>query len=119
MALEIFHALRADVVVLHRALILVRGRIGYRCVVHPLYIEHSSKTHLILICRRVCQRAFVCHHTLTQTDCSLAIIMGRLKQKGKSGAAKAYITRTAAVRKLQCSLADFRRLCILKGMCMA
>ncbi|KAF8640692.1 hypothetical protein AX17_000348 [Amanita inopinata Kibby_2008] len=42
--------------------------------------------------------------------------MGRLKQKGKAGAAKAYITRTAAVRKLQCSLADFRRLCILKGI---
>jgi hypothetical protein len=41
--------------------------------------------------------------------------MGRLKQKGKAGAAKAYITRTAAVKKLQCSLADFRRLCILKG----
>ncbi|EAU92879.1 pescadillo-family protein [Coprinopsis cinerea okayama7 len=42
--------------------------------------------------------------------------MGRLKQKGKAGAAKNYITRTAAVRKLQCSLADFRRLCILKGI---
>lgn len=42
--------------------------------------------------------------------------MGRLKQKGKAGAAKAYITRTAAVKKLQCSLADFRRLCILKGI---
>lgn len=41
--------------------------------------------------------------------------MGRLKQKGKAGAAKAYVTRTAAVKKLQCSLADFRRLCILKG----
>jgi pescadillo protein len=42
--------------------------------------------------------------------------MGRLKQKGKAGAAKAYVTRTAAIKKLQCSLADFRRLCILKGM---
>ncbi|KAL4064970.1 Pescadillo N-terminus-domain-containing protein [Scleroderma yunnanense] len=42
--------------------------------------------------------------------------MGRLKQKGKAGAAKAYMTRTAAVKKLQCSLADFRRLCILKGI---
>lgn len=41
--------------------------------------------------------------------------MGRLKEKGKAGAARAYTTRTAAVRKLQISLADFRRLCILKG----
>lgn len=41
--------------------------------------------------------------------------MGRLKQKGKAGAAKAYVTRSSAVKKLQCSLADFRRLCILKG----
>ena len=42
--------------------------------------------------------------------------MGRLKQKGKAGAAKAYVTRSSAVKKLQCTLADFRRLCILKGM---
>lgn len=45
--------------------------------------------------------------------------MGRLKQKGKAGAAKAYMTRSAAVKKLQCSLADFRRLCILKGIWLA
>ncbi|EJF66612.1 Pescadillo N-terminus-domain-containing protein [Dichomitus squalens] len=42
--------------------------------------------------------------------------MGRLKQKGKAGAAKAYMTRSIAIKKLQCSLADFRRLCILKGI---
>ncbi|KAH9857869.1 Pescadillo N-terminus-domain-containing protein [Lenzites betulinus] len=42
--------------------------------------------------------------------------MGRIKQRGKAGAAKAYVTRSAAVKKLQCSLADFRRLCILKGI---
>lgn len=42
--------------------------------------------------------------------------MGRLKQKGKAGAAKAYTTRSTAVKKLQISLADFRRLCILKGL---
>ena len=42
--------------------------------------------------------------------------MARLKQKGKAGAAKAYVTRSAAVKKLQISLADFRRLCILKGV---
>lgn len=41
--------------------------------------------------------------------------MGRIKQKGKAGAAKAYVTRTSAVKRLQISLADFRRLCILKG----
>lgn len=41
--------------------------------------------------------------------------MGRLKQKGKAGAAKAYVTRSSAIKRLQCSLADFRRLCILKG----
>ena len=42
--------------------------------------------------------------------------MGRLKVRGKAGAAKNFTTRSAAVKKLQCSLADFRRLCILKGM---
>ncbi|GJE86032.1 Pescadillo -like protein [Phanerochaete sordida] len=42
--------------------------------------------------------------------------MGRLHKKGQAGAAKAYVTRTAAIKKLQCSLADFRRLCILKGI---
>ena len=52
---------------------------------------------------------------LWQTQNFWQSLMGRLKQKGKAGAAKAYITRSAAVKKLQCSLADFRRLCILKG----
>ncbi|KAJ4486332.1 Pescadillo N-terminus-domain-containing protein [Lentinula aciculospora] len=42
--------------------------------------------------------------------------MGRLRQKGQAGAAKAYVTRSSAIKKLQCSLADFRRLCILKGI---
>merc|ERR1712093_866953 len=38
------------------------------------------------------------------------------KKKGEAGAAKNYITRTQAIKKLQCSMADFRRLCILKGI---
>ncbi|KAJ5225348.1 hypothetical protein N7468_006573 [Penicillium chermesinum] len=42
--------------------------------------------------------------------------MGRIKKKGTSGQAKNYITRTQAVRKLQISLPDFRRLCIFKGI---
>jgi pescadillo protein len=41
---------------------------------------------------------------------------GRSKKKGNSGAAKNYITRTRAVKKLQISLPDFRRLCIFKGI---
>ena len=39
-----------------------------------------------------------------------------MKKKGESGAAKNYISRNAAIKKLQVTLADFRRLCILKGI---
>ncbi|PYH92326.1 hypothetical protein BO71DRAFT_485493 [Aspergillus ellipticus CBS 707.79] len=42
--------------------------------------------------------------------------MAKIKKKGTSGNAKNYITRTQAVRKLQISLPDFRRLCIFKGI---
>ncbi|KAM0329374.1 hypothetical protein ACHAQA_004680 [Verticillium albo-atrum] len=42
--------------------------------------------------------------------------MGRIKKKGQSGAAKNYVTRTQAVKKLQLSLPDFRKLCIWKGI---
>jgi len=42
--------------------------------------------------------------------------MGRIKKKGEEGAAKTYITRNQALKLLQVTLADFRRLCILKGV---
>ncbi|KAI1378835.1 Pescadillo N-terminus-domain-containing protein [Hypoxylon crocopeplum] len=42
--------------------------------------------------------------------------MGRIKKKGEAGNAKNYVTRTQAVKKLQISLPDFRKLCIWKGI---
>ncbi len=42
--------------------------------------------------------------------------MAKMKKRGESGAAKNYVTRSQAVKRLQVSLSDFRRLCILKGI---
>ena len=41
--------------------------------------------------------------------------MRKIKQ-GKKGPSTKYISRAKAIRKLQLSLKDFRRLCILKGV---
>ncbi|AEY94745.1 FAAR094Wp [Eremothecium gossypii FDAG1] len=40
----------------------------------------------------------------------------RVKKKNTTGNARNFVTRSQAVRKLQISLADFRRLCIFKGI---
>ena len=42
--------------------------------------------------------------------------MGKIKKKFESGAATAFIGRNQAIKKLQLTIADFRRLCILKGV---
>jgi len=42
--------------------------------------------------------------------------MGQMKKKFQSGAATQYISRKKACKRLQLSLADFRRLCIFKGI---
>ncbi|KAI9501677.1 mRNA-binding ribosome synthesis protein nop7 [Coemansia spiralis] len=42
--------------------------------------------------------------------------MGKIKKKYTEGASRTYITRNRAIKRLQVSLADFRRLCILKGI---
>jgi hypothetical protein len=66
------------------------------------YLSHSSWPKF----REEVRRTAVATCTTRNTD-SFA---------GQKGAAKNYITRTQAVRKLQISLPDFRRLCIFKGM---
>ena len=42
--------------------------------------------------------------------------MGRILKKGQRGVGTQYITRNQAIRKLQVSLSDFRKICILKGV---
>eukprot|EP00897_Mesotaenium_endlicherianum_P009095 jgi/Mesen1/8213/ME000442S07493 len=42
--------------------------------------------------------------------------MALKKARGKEGSVAAYITRNQALKKLQIKLAEFRRLCILKGI---
>ncbi|CAE7883483.1 ppp1, partial [Symbiodinium sp. KB8] len=42
--------------------------------------------------------------------------MGKKQQKGKDGLAVQYVTRAKALKKLQLTLPEFRRLCILKGI---
>ena len=41
---------------------------------------------------------------------------GKKQKKGHAGAVTDYIGRTRAIKKLQLSIKDFRRLCILKGI---
>ncbi|KAJ4164910.1 hypothetical protein LMH87_006563 [Akanthomyces muscarius] len=42
--------------------------------------------------------------------------MARIRRRGDSGASKNFVTRNQAIRKLQISLPDFRKLCIWKGI---
>lgn len=42
--------------------------------------------------------------------------MGKKLKKGKTGPSTLFINRSKAIKKLQVSLKDFRRLCILKGI---
>jgi hypothetical protein len=104
-----------------------REHIDYEGVSDHSQIRRKGGNHLIVVGskREALDRRELCSdgprnyllsarpHSIHYT--SLIFDMGRLRQKGKAGAAKAYVTRSMAIKKLQCSLADFRRLCILKG----
>ena len=59
----------------------------------------------------------ICPKSRRRVNChSPKLSLTLTEWKGTSGAAKNYISRTQAVRKLQISLPDFRRLCIFKGI---
>ncbi|EGX95398.1 pescadillo [Cordyceps militaris CM01] len=42
--------------------------------------------------------------------------MARIRRRGDTGASRNFVTRNQAIRKLQISLPDFRKLCIWKGI---
>ncbi len=54
-------------------------------------------------------------HLLCRAPELNCLAMVKEQKKGKKGEAAQYVTRAQALKKLQISLADFRRLCILKG----
>ncbi|KAJ4290774.1 mRNA-binding ribosome synthesis protein nop7 [Collariella sp. IMI 366227] len=65
---------------------------------------------IVNICDGRAPTPAVAHHTTIWPQCL------KSKKKGQAGQARNYITRTQAVKKLQISLPDFRKLCIWKGI---
>lgn len=73
--------------------------------------------HHLIICRNG-QKNFRAAHLISHTELERKQkqIKMKVKKKGTTGNAKNFVTRTQAIKRLQVSLADFRRLCIFKGI---
>jgi hypothetical protein len=99
---------------------------GLRCTGHPSFSQRKKSSNFWEVETVFLPISHPFHHNLLQSwrksRRRVSVIMEPYEAShyyshltGTSGQAKNYITRTQAVRKLQISLPDFRRLCIFKG----
>lgn len=83
----------------------------------PAWQEEKKKVQLVQLAILLPRGPFFLPKSINTTYRQQSInTMARIKKKGQAGAAKNFVTRNQAIRKLQLSLPDFRKLCIWKGI---